>query len=190
MSAHASSFTCPTADGQYSDPDDCGAFFSCSNGIAYKFNCPAGLHFDQANVRCDYKDIVNCGATDGSGADGNFVQMDDPDDDSNTDANTATFQPCLKPTGLFPDPFNCSRFYSCFQNIPRIMNCSANLHFNAKLKVCDFQFRAKCVALPLPTKATETTTAAVAQSTTPKAQPSSNTTKIVDVTTQTQESSD
>uniref|UniRef100_A0A0C9R6H3 Putative tick mucins 4 n=1 Tax=Amblyomma americanum TaxID=6943 RepID=A0A0C9R6H3_AMBAM len=45
------------------------------------------------------------------------------------------------------NPFDCSTFYICSHGTPKLFNCSGDLVFNDKLKVCDYPDRADCVPL-------------------------------------------
>ncbi|MFC8454421.1 carbohydrate-binding module family 14 protein [Kitasatospora sp. NPDC057223] len=44
---------CPGSDQYYPDSDP-SKFWECSNGIAYRFDCPAGLHWDTNLLTCNY----------------------------------------------------------------------------------------------------------------------------------------
>ncbi|MFE7045688.1 carbohydrate-binding module family 14 protein [Streptomyces atratus] len=44
---------CP-GDQQYYPDSDPSKFWECSNGIAYLFDCPAGLHWDTTLLTCNY----------------------------------------------------------------------------------------------------------------------------------------
>ena len=48
------------ADGNYPDPDNCYGFIACSNQIAHKMKCPAGLKYNQATDQCDWPQNVQC----------------------------------------------------------------------------------------------------------------------------------
>ncbi|KAL3213286.1 hypothetical protein MRX96_035522 [Rhipicephalus microplus] len=60
---------------------------------------------------------------------------------------------------LFPNIYNCSTFYLCSQGVPELFECPGALQFNRKLNVCDFPWRAACVAVPLPEPLPPTTEA-------------------------------
>ena len=47
-------------NGNYEDPDTCYGFISCSNGIAYKMACPAGLRYNKKKDQCDWPSNVPC----------------------------------------------------------------------------------------------------------------------------------
>ncbi|XP_046457724.1 zingipain-2-like isoform X2 [Daphnia pulex] len=42
------------SDGNYANPNECQSYISCSNGSAYKMNCPSGLAFNEKYNSCDY----------------------------------------------------------------------------------------------------------------------------------------
>jgi hypothetical protein len=54
---------------------------------------------------------------------------------------------CPEPKGLFPHPYDCTRFLNCDFNVPHVTNCPAALHFNKILKVCDWPHQAGCKLL-------------------------------------------
>jgi len=45
----------------YEDPDNCGAFYECSHGIAYEMFCSEGLMYNTELEVCDYARNVDCG---------------------------------------------------------------------------------------------------------------------------------
>ena len=47
-------------NGNYEDPDTCYGFISCSNEIAYKMACPAGLRYNAKKDQCDWPKNVPC----------------------------------------------------------------------------------------------------------------------------------
>ncbi|RJQ71964.1 hypothetical protein D5S17_26650 [Pseudonocardiaceae bacterium YIM PH 21723] len=49
---------CPGPNQYYADPDDATLFWECSNGIAYRFDCPAGLFWDTTLLTCNYPEQV------------------------------------------------------------------------------------------------------------------------------------
>ena len=49
------------ANGDYPSCIDCDVYLTCSNGIKYDNRpCPASLHWDHVNKRCDYPSTANC----------------------------------------------------------------------------------------------------------------------------------
>ncbi|XP_076325216.1 uncharacterized protein LOC143233152 [Tachypleus tridentatus] len=115
----------------YRDKNDCSIYCRCSAGIAYKQWCGDGLYFDPTRAICDLKTNVVC--------------------DISTTTTNPTSQPpiigpfdCPEPYALFRDPHNCKRFYHCSHGIPYRKWCPADLHFNERLKVCDWPENACC----------------------------------------------
>uniref|UniRef100_A0A224Y5A1 Chitin-binding protein n=1 Tax=Rhipicephalus zambeziensis TaxID=60191 RepID=A0A224Y5A1_9ACAR len=63
---------------------------------------------------------------------------------------------------LLPNVYDCSTFYICSQGVPELIECPGDLQFSRKLNVCDYPWRAACVALPLPVPELPTTEAPLA----------------------------
>ncbi|XP_015927280.1 peritrophin-44 [Parasteatoda tepidariorum] len=102
-------------------PFDCSKYFLCRDGVALLEVCPMGLHFNDALQLCDYPEKVNCDRDQG------IVECSAEDG-----------------THHLPHPSNCEKFYSCHNGIPHLKNCLLGLHFNARLQVCDYPYRAGC----------------------------------------------
>ncbi|GBO29057.1 Peritrophin-1, partial [Araneus ventricosus] len=55
---------CPEVNGKiaifYRHASNCSVYYLCSNGLAYEFVCPAGLHFNLRQKKCDYEDNARC----------------------------------------------------------------------------------------------------------------------------------
>ncbi|XP_037509658.2 uncharacterized protein LOC119386423 [Rhipicephalus sanguineus] len=52
---------------------------------------------------------------------------------------------CKSKFGLFRHPTDCNRFVHCSNSVPFIKKCPANLHFNERIMVCDWPYRAGCL---------------------------------------------
>ncbi|WP_084904930.1 carbohydrate-binding module family 14 protein [Streptomyces sp. CB03238] len=48
---------CP-GDQQYYPGEDPSRFWGCSDGTAYRFDCPAGLHWDVRLNTCNWPDVA------------------------------------------------------------------------------------------------------------------------------------
>nr|XP_027223315.1 chondroitin proteoglycan-2-like [Penaeus vannamei] len=55
---------------------------------------------------------------------------------------------CPEKEGLFPYPRDCKKWIHCSENIPFVKKCPSHLHFNPNNRVCDWPFRAQCIAAP------------------------------------------
>lgn len=51
---------------------------------------------------------------------------------------------CPEPTGMFPDPKNCSLFYHCEHGVAYPKRCSPPLMFNPEKMVCDWPNNVDC----------------------------------------------
>uniref|UniRef100_T1J190 Chitin-binding type-2 domain-containing protein n=1 Tax=Strigamia maritima TaxID=126957 RepID=T1J190_STRMM len=114
---------CPRLHGVFPDEDDCGVFYSCWNGEAKKYNCAAGLAFDQVNRVCVWADqVASCKTTDV--AEG--FQCPDP----------AT----VEQSGSFTrhaHPDDCRKFFVCLEGVARMYGCSIGTVFNTDSSACD-----------------------------------------------------
>lgn len=76
---------------------------------------------------------------------------DDDDDDHDNDKNhddDDDGQPdyCPKDNGLFPNPTDCTTFYTCVDGEATLQNCAPGLLFDKKLKMCNFANQVKCIS--------------------------------------------
>merc|ERR1711872_130128 len=74
-------------------------------------------------------------------------------------AATADFA-CPKPTGIFPDPDDCSRFFECSGGRGYQFHCPDGLLFNAAVFYCDWPRNVDCdqkTTTSRPTSTTQTT---------------------------------
>ncbi|KAI8791222.1 chitinase-3 protein 1 [Biomphalaria glabrata] len=64
-----------------------------------------------------------------------------------TEANQSSF--CnIKASGLYADPKDCSKFYSCLDSITFQLLCPTGLYFNEVHKVCDWPVNVQCPKAP------------------------------------------
>ncbi|MFJ9643648.1 carbohydrate-binding module family 14 protein [Streptomyces sp. NPDC101206] len=54
---------CP-GEQQYYPDEDPGRFWECSNGVAYRFDCPASLHWDIKLLTCNDPKLAGAVAPD------------------------------------------------------------------------------------------------------------------------------
>ncbi|CAH1258875.1 MRC1 [Branchiostoma lanceolatum] len=107
-------------DGTYPDPEDCTKFYMCSNGIASSFSCPKGLHFDIKTSRCEWPEDATCG--DGFSCEG-------------------------KPDGNYADTVDCSKYYTCSNEILSHRSCPDGLYYNEETDQCDYPENVDCGCL-------------------------------------------
>lgn len=58
---------------------------------------------------------------------------------------TTTAPICKTSFGLFRHPTDCNLFVHCSYSKPYVKKCPANLHFNERIMVCDYPYRAGCL---------------------------------------------
>lgn len=61
-----------------------------------------------------------------------------------TDVPITTTVGCEEAYGLFVNPNDCGLFVHCSDGVPYVKKCPGHLHFNQKLGVCDYPYRAGC----------------------------------------------
>ncbi|GIY49226.1 hypothetical protein CEXT_303411 [Caerostris extrusa] len=112
---------------------DCRKFYTCNGGITILQICQNGLHFNAQHQKCDWPENAGCETK--------IVEKPDkipkigidgqcPKEDSDT--------PVLLPHK------DCTRFYMCHNGVLLVKSCQKDLHFNAKLNVCDYPDKAGC----------------------------------------------
>ncbi|XP_013774373.1 uncharacterized protein LOC106459308 [Limulus polyphemus] len=121
---------CPCNCCAIADPNDCSKFTLCVNGHAVEQKCSDGLLFNPKSENCDYAKNVNCDRT------------CDKDCDDKPTVPPGNY--CKKPSGLFPHPTKCNLFIHCSNYIPRTKECPSILHFNPRLRVCDWPWNTGC----------------------------------------------
>lgn len=103
-------FVCPSPDGFFANPYDCESYYVCSNDRPILQFCPPSLVFNPALGQCDYPlNVPEC----------------------------APFR-CPEPDGKFPNPEDCSTFWTCVDSRPVLQDCPPGLVFNPDKETCDF----------------------------------------------------
>ncbi|QTR52888.1 chitin binding peritrophin-A domain-containing protein [Thiothrix unzii] len=60
---YAGSEQCPSNNEVYvsfPNPDDCGSYYVCDNGVPFYKDCPSGLHFNAETEVCDWPENAKC----------------------------------------------------------------------------------------------------------------------------------
>jgi len=113
-------------NGDYPNLEDEQTFITCSNGKAHIMPCAKGTVFDPKLKRCDHPKALM----------------------ADTYAEPK-HSPC---TGLkdgdYPNPADCTKFFTCSNGNALLMKCSSSLHFNPKTKQCDYPDKAGCKKTP------------------------------------------
>ncbi|KAF0297291.1 Peritrophin-1 [Amphibalanus amphitrite] len=180
LAAVASAARVPTSDARcpprdaafpvyFRDEANCAVFYQCSNGVAYKFDCPAGTLFDTTLNVCNWPDAVICdegsgsseesseegsgssseeSSEEGSGSseesgEGSGDEPVDPVDPDDTNKCKNVPSDVYK---QFPHPTDCTKYITCSHQREVEQVCPPNLYYNPTLKVCDVPERAGCVA--------------------------------------------
>jgi hypothetical protein len=122
-------------DGWYPDPQKkCShTFYSCSNRLGSKFECPGHMYFDVDSKGCEaFQDVVACAG-----------KKPPTTKKPSTPAGTTVKIPvnCLdKPSGQYPDPEKkCSQiYYVCSNGDGLKRSCPGGLYYHPKKGFCDY----------------------------------------------------
>ncbi|CAH1637245.1 unnamed protein product [Spodoptera littoralis] len=138
--------------------EDCDKFYKCTFGKPVAMSCPPDLWFNLEEWRCDWPRNVDC-------EDRNIPAQSTTTSSTTTSITASSTTPtpptCTTfvprppslPNGcpidpsihwLLPHPTDCSAFYHCVWGRLVLRHCPANLHFNAKIQICDWPSNASC----------------------------------------------
>ncbi|XP_067647442.1 uncharacterized protein teq isoform X2 [Eurosta solidaginis] len=140
---------CPVGvDGLAPHPNDCTKFLNCANGKTHVQSCGPGTAFSISMKVCDFKEKVDCIGRDGGV--GSLSSRDarkyDPPNyqdrnlggnalQSYEDENNIFCLPGL--SGLFPYPFDYTKFLNCKSGNTAIQNCMPGTVFSVSRNYCD-----------------------------------------------------
>lgn len=113
--------------------DDCSKYYTCNGGVAFEFDCPAGLHFNSETNTCDIPENVKCGQNQEPEEGDMFCP---PEDD---------------PTNLifYPSGIRCEWYYLCLSGKPFKLSCAPGYHWNQQFFQCDIPENANCQVFDL-----------------------------------------
>ncbi|OXU27687.1 hypothetical protein TSAR_011617 [Trichomalopsis sarcophagae] len=136
------------------NPNDCGSYYHCVNGVPKLKKCPSDLHFNPANNWCDWPWAAQCDPFVFVPATvvlvltmvAAFAAPNHPKKRSSAQKSGVK---CPTPSivgkdDLFPNPHDCATYYQCAHGTPTLMPCPAGLHFNPREQYCDWPWEAGC----------------------------------------------
>lgn len=143
-------------DGWYADPSQkCNRiFYSCSNGLVSRFNCPANMYFDELwNMCMAREDVEACTGK-------RSVSTQPPATTKPPAPEKSPIDCAGKPSGYYPDPDKkCSSiYYACSNGVTIKRTCPEGLYYDQISQACDYQdevFDCTGKTKPPPTKATK-----------------------------------
>lgn len=118
----------PCVDGDFlPDPEDCRGFLVCSNGNTIKQSCGPTLLWNAKKKLCDWSYNVNCSFQ------SNILRFSvKPKDEACQEGE------------FVPYPPDCNKYQYCNWGSYQVASCSPGLHWNDKMKTCDWPYRTKC----------------------------------------------
>lgn len=153
---------------QFAHPSDCGAFYMCALGKAYKYRCPAGLHYNSEKQACDFALLAKCAASayaahhvveavevsEEESAEFQASQTQEQVYDITKDEDYMIFDSRCNPNDddlthpvQFAHPRDCHFFYKCFRHIAYKHVCAADLLYDEAKERCDYRQRVRCQAI-------------------------------------------
>ncbi|KAK8753708.1 hypothetical protein OTU49_001187, partial [Cherax quadricarinatus] len=115
---------CPEDFGYFPHATSCDKYYSCDAGVATLKTCGNGLAFDASDSEflrenCDYRHNVDCSGR--------------------PELEPAISTPhCPNLYGIFPDPDDCSVFWSCWDGEASRYACTPGLAYDRKSRVCNW----------------------------------------------------
>lgn len=144
---------CPSAGtARIPHPMECTLYYICQDGEATISSCPEGLHFNKVIKQCDWPP-AGCFPKN-AGTNWPETQPIIPDEEeAKSSSSIPTYLGCIGTCPL-PDPIDrtiqlpyrddCTKFCTCSNGTPYLMSCPAGLHFDTKVSVCNWPWRARC----------------------------------------------
>ncbi|XP_036336619.1 uncharacterized protein LOC118746806 isoform X9 [Rhagoletis pomonella] len=142
---------CPAGvNGLAPHPTDCTKFLNCANGNTHVQNCGPGTAYSISMKTCDFKEKVDCSGREngGNGAlnsrDGrqyennNYDNTRDEENGSTANQESDIFCP-PGVIGLFPHPFDYTRFLNCKLGNTAIQNCMPGSVYSISRNYCDLK---------------------------------------------------
>lgn len=132
-----------------SNPNDCTKFYYClESGEGAIAECPRGMLFNKESNLCDQSSNVKCemtGNNNGGNSNGNGVDPNENSEVATIERYCAT--QTLQQNGRIEyvsSSTSCRQYYICYYGQAILQECSANLHWNAQTRKCDFPATAGC----------------------------------------------
>ncbi|KAF5284904.1 hypothetical protein FQA39_LY16859 [Lamprigera yunnana] len=128
---------------------DCSKFINCDKGKEVVMDCAPGTLFNLKINSCDYPYNTECASWSSQ-----FGTTDDHENiqqsSSNVGANKSDQNRNKKPqcpngeSGLFPHPWDCSKFLNCANGQAFVQDCGPGTVYNPNIKVCDYPNNVDC----------------------------------------------
>ncbi|XP_050505102.1 probable chitinase 10 isoform X6 [Diabrotica virgifera virgifera] len=122
----------------YNYPYDCQKYYTCREGKLYLSTCQDDLYWNSELRSCDIQANVNCSK---------IIPLPHP---VCTDSRTT----------FYIYPYNCKKFYECYENVLYILECPDDLLWNNDAKVCDDSYNVDCSYIIPETAETDEPTSA------------------------------
>ncbi|XP_031786450.1 uncharacterized protein LOC100680479 [Nasonia vitripennis] len=112
------------------NPNDCGSYYHCVNGVPKLKKCPAATVVLVLIMVAAFAASAPNQPKKRSSAQKSGVKCPTPSS--------------LGKDELLPNPHDCATYYQCAHGTPTLMPCPAGLHFNPREQYCDWPWEAGC----------------------------------------------
>lgn len=142
------------AIGLYPHPYDCAKFLNCDNGKTVIRDCGPGTVFSAITQICDWPRNVDCGTrrlenlnklSDYEKADKNHNEQNTYNQDQLKNLyNRVPVQCDGEAIGLYPHPYDCTKFLNCDNGKTIIRDCGPGTVFSSITQICDWPKNVNC----------------------------------------------
>ncbi|XP_064545411.1 probable chitinase 10 [Drosophila montana] len=126
----------------------CTEYYMCRSKMAHLRRCPGRQHFSPTLKLCMKASAAKCSI----GQVQVQLQVSSTEEPKSSPAVTAGLCSDEKQDALVPHRNDCGKFLLCSNMMFLVMDCPQGLHFNAKLRRCDYPKIAQCEVQKKPTK--------------------------------------
>lgn len=110
---------------QFAHPEDCTMFYKCFDHMAYKIQCPGGLHYSVKEGQCDYQEQAQCNA-------GVMAAQ------AQSVVHTPTVPTCPKTGSVnLSVEGSFTKYFTCMNGLAYFMECQVEEIFNPMSKKCE-----------------------------------------------------
>ncbi|KAG8197428.1 hypothetical protein JTE90_014913 [Oedothorax gibbosus] len=121
-------FACPSLEGRFPHPKECGLFFECHSGYPQLMKCAKYQLYDEQKQICRLECLVDCKRKE---------QMEQELDQDKS-------YKCPDIFGSFEHSTFCWKYYICVQNIPTLFKCPNGTLYHTENRECLEKSKVDC----------------------------------------------
>ncbi|XP_035228483.1 uncharacterized protein LOC118200626, partial [Stegodyphus dumicola] len=121
-------FVCPSKNGKFTHPKNCGAFYVCKKYKYKLHHCPEGKLFDRKWQSCEPEQEVTCGER--------IHPALDPDEPQDKEVDPNPTFTCIENHGRFEHDDYCDWYYNCHDKKASLRECRRGKYYDKKKRKC------------------------------------------------------